>query len=60
MALLYSFLIAEERIKTNVLGKDIFFRFILPPIPKEICSLNNNSITCFFSMDFKDNNTMQS
>ena len=31
-------------IKTNVLGKDILFKFILPPIPKEIYSLNNISI----------------
>ena len=25
----------DEGIKTNVLGKDIFFRFILPPVLKE-------------------------
>ena len=31
-------------IKTNVFGKDILFKFILPPIPKEIYSLNNISI----------------
>ena len=35
MALLYPFLVTDEGIKTNVLGKDIFFRFILPPILKE-------------------------
>ena len=35
MALLYPFLVTDERIKTNVLGKDIFFRFILPPVLKE-------------------------
>ena len=28
MALLYLFLVTDEGIKTNVLGKDIFFRFI--------------------------------
>ena len=44
MALLYPFLTTEEGIKINVLGKDILFRFILPPIPKDIYSLNNISI----------------
>ena len=40
MALLYPFLTTEEGIKPNVLGKDILFKFILPPILKEIYSLN--------------------
>ena len=40
MTLLYPFLMTEEGIKTNVLGKDILFKFILPPIPKDIYSLN--------------------
>ena len=44
MALLYPFLTTYEGIKTNVLGKDIHFKFILPPIPKEIYSLDNISI----------------
>ena len=44
MVLLYPFLTIDEGIKTNVLGKDILFRFILPPIPKEIYLLNNTSI----------------
>ena len=44
MALLYPFLTTDERIKTNVLGKDILFKFILPSIPKEIYSLDNTSI----------------
>ena len=44
MALLYPFLTTVEGIKTNVLGKDILFKFILPPIPKEIYSLDNISI----------------
>ena len=35
MALLYPFLVTDEGIKNNVLGKDIFFRFILPPVLKE-------------------------
>ena len=35
MALLYPFLVTDECIKTNMLGKDIFFRFILPPVLKE-------------------------
>ena len=35
MALLYPFLVTNEGIKTNVLGKDIFFRFILPLVLKE-------------------------
>ena len=44
MALLYHFLMTDEGIKTNVLRKDILFKFILPPIPKEIYSLNNISV----------------
>ena len=44
MALLYPFLTTYEGIKTNVLGKNILFKFILPPIPKEIYTLNNISI----------------
>lgn len=44
MTLFYLFLTTNEGIKMNVLGKDIFFRFILPPIPKEIYSLSNISI----------------
>ena len=44
MALLYPFLTTDEGIKTNVLGKDILFKFILLPILKEIYSLDNNSI----------------
>ena len=35
MALLYPFLVTDKGIKTNVTGKDIFFRFILPPVLKE-------------------------
>ena len=44
MALLYPFLTTDEGIQTNVFGKDILFKFILPPILKEICLLNNTSI----------------
>ena len=44
MALLYPFLTTDEGIKTNMLGKDILFKFILSPIPKEIYSLDNISI----------------
>ena len=44
MALLYPFLTTEEGIKTNMLGKDILFKFILSPILKDIYSLNNISI----------------
>ena len=44
MALLYPFLTTDEGIQTNVLGKDILSKFILPPISKEIYSLNNISI----------------
>ena len=40
MALYYSFLTIDEGIKTNVLGKDILFKFILPHIPKDFYSLN--------------------
>ena len=35
MALLYPFLVTDKGIKTNVLRKDIFFRFIVPPVLKE-------------------------
>ena len=35
MALLHPFLVTNEGIKTNVSEKDIFFRFILPPVLKE-------------------------
>ena len=35
MALPYPFLVTDKGIKTNVLGKDIFFRFILPLVLKE-------------------------
>ena len=41
MVLLYPLLMTDEGIKTNVLGH---FKFILPPIPKEIYSLDNISI----------------
>ena len=44
MALLYPFLTTDKWIKTNVLRKDILFKFILPPIPKEIYSVDNTSI----------------
>ena len=44
MALLYPFITIAEGIKTNMLGKEILFKFILPPIPKEIYSLDNISI----------------
>ena len=43
MALLYPFLTTNEGIKTNVLGKDILFKFILPPISNEIYALDNTS-----------------
>ena len=36
MSLLYLFLTTDEGIKTNVLGKYILFKFILPLISKEI------------------------
>ena len=35
MALLYPFLVTDKGIKTNMLGRDIFFRFIIPPVLKE-------------------------
>ena len=35
MALLYPFLVTDKGIKTNVLGKYIFFRFIIPLVLKE-------------------------
>ena len=44
IALLYPFITIAEGIKTNMLGKEILFKFILPPIPKEIYSLDNISI----------------
>ena len=44
MDLFYPFLTTDEGIKTNVLEKDILFKFISPPIPKEIYLLDNTSI----------------
>ena len=44
MDLFYPFLTTNKGIKTKVLGKDILFKFILPPISKEIYSLDNTSI----------------
>ena len=44
MTLLYPFLMIDEGIKTNVLRKNILFKFISPLIPKEIYSLNNVTI----------------
>ena len=38
MALIYPFLVTDERIKTNILEKYIFFKFIIPPVLKEIHS----------------------
>ena len=38
MALIYPFLMTDKGIKTNVLGKDILFKFIVPPVLKEIHS----------------------
>ena len=35
MTLLYPFLMIDEGIKTNVLRKNILFKFISPLIPKE-------------------------
>ena len=44
MALFYPFLVTDEGIKTNVLRKDIFFRFIVPPVLKEKHSSKNVTI----------------
>ena len=44
MSLLYLFLTTDKGIKTNVLGKYLLFKFILPPILKEFYSLDNTSI----------------
>ena len=38
MVLIYHFLMTDKGIKTNVFGKDIFFKFIVPPVLKEIHS----------------------
>ena len=38
MNLIYPFLVTDEGIKTNIWEKDIFFRFIIPPVLKEIHS----------------------
>ena len=43
MTLLYPFLTTDEGIKTNVFGKDILFKFILPPISNEMYALDNTS-----------------
>ena len=44
MTLLYPFLTTVKGIKINMLGKDIHFKFILPPISKVLHSLDNISI----------------
>ena len=38
MTLIYPFLVTNEGIKTNILEKDIFFKFIVPLVLKEIHS----------------------
>ena len=52
MTLLYPFITTAEGIKTNVLGKDILFKFILPPMPKEIYLLDKISISNLCQRDF--------
>ena len=44
LALLYPFFMTDNRICTNILETEIFFKFILPPIPKDIHLLKEVSI----------------
>ena len=44
LALLYPFFMTDNRICTNILKTEIFFKFILPPIPKDIHLLKEVSI----------------
>ena len=50
LALLYPFSTTNNEICTNILGTEVFFKFILPPIPKDIHLLKEISI-------FKDMST---
>ena len=50
LALLYPFSMTDNGICTNILETEVFFKFILPPIPKDIQLLKEISI-------FKDINT---
>ena len=43
-ALLYPFSMTDNGICTNILETKVFFRFILPPIPKDIHLLKEMSI----------------
>ena len=52
LALLYPFFTTDNGICTNILETKVFFKFILPPIPKDIYLLKEISI-------FKDKNTDQ-
>ena len=45
LALLYPFSVTEEGISTKILGQEIQFKFIFPPVPKEINSLKKISLT---------------
>ena len=51
LALLYPFSTTDNGICTNILGLEVFFKFILPPIPKDIHLLKEISIFKDISTD---------
>ena len=51
LALLYHFFMTENGICTNILETKVFFKFLLPPFPKDIHLLKEISISKDISTD---------
>ena len=51
LALLYPFFTTDNGICTNILETEVFFKFLLPPIPKDIHLLKDISISKDISID---------
>ena len=51
LALLYHFFMTENGICTNILETEVFFKFLLPPFPKDIHLLKEISISKDISTD---------
>ena len=51
LALLYPFFMTENGICTNILETEVFFKFLLPPFPKDIHLLKEISISKDISTD---------
>ena len=45
LALIYSFFTTDNGICTNILEAEVFFKFLLPPFPKDIHLLKEISIS---------------